>query len=150
MRTSVQAPSEPNELTQRIEQVVNEVADRPLSTYRVQFHKDFRFEHALKLVPYLKRLGISHLYASPFMEARPGSTHGYDIINHEKLNPEIGTEDELRQLAKRLAENGMAIVLDIVPNHMGVSPRTPWWRDVLQHGRASRYAEFFDIDWTPL
>jgi (1->4)-alpha-D-glucan 1-alpha-D-glucosylmutase len=129
---------------------VNEAANRPLSTYRIQFHKGFRLEQARELVSYLHDLGISHLYASPFLEARPGSMHGYDIINHEHLNPEIGTEDELRALAHELNRYGMSIVLDIVPNHMGVSTNTPWWRDVLQHGRASRYADFFDIDWHPL
>lgn len=151
MRTTDQAVlPETSSLTQSIEQVVNEPANRPLSTYRIQFHNGFRFEQARELVPYLHQLGVSHLYASPFLEARAGSMHGYDIINHARLNPEIGTEDELRALVRDLKEQGISIVLDIVPNHMGVSTSTPWWRDVLQHGRASRYAEFFDIDWHPL
>jgi len=101
-------------------------------------------------VEYLYELGVSHVYASPFLEARAGSMHGYDIINHERLNPEIGTEEDLRALVGELDARGMSIVLDIVPNHMGVSTATPWWRDVLEHGRASRYADFFDIDWNPL
>lgn len=137
-------------LAQAIEQVVTETKDRPLSTYRIQFHKDFRLEHARELVEYLHDLGISHLYASPVLEARTGSMHGYDIISHERLNPEVGTEDDLRNLVRELNARGMSIVLDIVPNHMGVSTATPWWRDVLQHGRASQYAAFFDIDWNPL
>jgi (1->4)-alpha-D-glucan 1-alpha-D-glucosylmutase len=138
------------ELTDLLERIVTERKDRPLSTYRLQFHKGFRLEHARELVGYLHDLGVSHLYASPFLEARSGSMHGYDIINHERLNPEVGTEDDLRGLARELGAREMCIVLDIVPNHMGVSTRTPWWRDVLQHGRASQYAEFFDIDWNPL
>src|SRR4051794_17098665 len=137
-------------LTEAIEQIVNETGVKPLSTYRLQFHNGFKLEDARALVPYLHDLGVSHLYASPFLEARAGSMHGYDIINHERLNPEIGTEDDLRALAGFLEQHGMSIVLDIVPNHMGVSTSTPWWRDVLQHGRASQYAEYFDIDWHPL
>lgn len=147
--TNPTAP-ESHTLVQAIEQVVNEVKDRPLSTYRLQFHKDFRLEHARELVGYLHELGVSHLYASPILEARSGSMHGYDIISHERLNPEVGTEEDLRDLVRELNAHGMNIVLDIVPNHMGVSTATPWWRDVLQHGRASQYAGFFDIDWNPL
>ena len=102
------------------------------------------------MVSYLHDLGVSHLYASPLLEARVGSTHGYDIINHDRLNSEIGTEEELRAFVRELNDRDMSIVLDIVPNHMGVSTSTPWWRDVLQHGRASQYGDFFDIDWNPL
>lgn len=137
-------------LAQALQQVVNESKDRPLSTYRLQFHKEFRLEHARELIEYLHELGISHVYASPFLEARSGSMHGYDIISHERLNPEVGSEEDLRELVRELNARGMSIVLDIVPNHMGVSTATPWWRDVLQHGRASQYAGFFDIDWNPL
>lgn len=151
MRTTDQSVfPESRTLTEALEQIVNETANRPLSTYRIQFHKEFRLEQARELVTYLHDLGVSHLYASPFLEARAGSMHGYDIINHERLNPEIGSEEDLRALAQELGRHGMSIVLDIVPNHMGVSTSTPWWRDVLQHGRASRYADFFDIDWHPL
>ena len=141
---------ESQSLAEALQQIVNETGNRPLSTYRVQFHSGFRFEHARELVPYLHDLGVTHLYASPFFEARAGSQHGYDIVSHERLNPEIGTEEELRALVRELAAHGMSIVLDIVPNHMAVSTSTPWWRDVLQHGCASQYAEFFDIDWNPL
>jgi (1->4)-alpha-D-glucan 1-alpha-D-glucosylmutase len=117
------------------------------ATYRLQFHRDFTFRDALELVPYLAQLGISHVYASPIMEARPGSTHGYDIVNHNRLNPEIGGEDDFRALATALRERGMGLILDIVPNHMGVGPGNAWWLDVLEWGEASRYAHFFDIDW---
>ena len=120
----------------------------PVATYRLQFHKGFTFKHATALVPYLAGLGISHVYASPFLKARPGSTHGYDVIDHGQVNPEIGTEAELNQLIKQLQAHGMGMVLDLVPNHMGVlHADNAWWLDVLEKGRASPYARFFDIDW---
>jgi (1->4)-alpha-D-glucan 1-alpha-D-glucosylmutase len=120
----------------------------PVATYRFQFHREFRFKDARKLVPYLASLGISHLYASPFLKARPGSTHGYDVIDHNSVNPEIGTEAELNELIKTLKDHGMGMVLDLVPNHMGVlHADNAWWLDVLEKGRASPYAKFFDIDW---
>ncbi len=151
MRTTDQSiAAESLSLAEVLEQVVNESGDRPLSTYRIQFHSGFCLQQARELVDYLHDLGVSHLYASPLLEARAGSAHGYDIINHDRLNPEIGTEEDLRTLVTELNARGMSIILDIVPNHMGVSTATPWWRDVLQHGRASGYSEFFDIDWDPL
>jgi (1->4)-alpha-D-glucan 1-alpha-D-glucosylmutase len=151
MRTTDQTvvPESPT-LTEALEQVVTEKAEKPLSTYRIQFHKGFPLTQAIELVSYLHDLGVSHVYASPFLEARAGSIHGYDIINHDRLNPEIGTEEDLRAFVRELNARDMSIVLDIVPNHMGVSTSTPWWRDVLQHGRASQYSDFFDIDWNPL
>ena len=119
-----------------------------MATYRLQFHKDFGFRDAIELVPYLAGLGISHLYASPFLKARPGSTHGYDVIDHNAVNPEIGTENELNQLIATLKKHGMGMVVDLVPNHMGVlHADNAWWLDVLEKGRASPYAKFFDIDW---
>src|SRR4029453_4410526 len=90
----------------------------PVATYRLQFHKGFGFKDAIKLVPYLASLGISHLYASPFLKARPGSPHGYDVIDHNAVNPEIGTERELNELIALLKKHGMGMVLDLVPNHM--------------------------------
>jgi (1->4)-alpha-D-glucan 1-alpha-D-glucosylmutase len=120
----------------------------PVATYRFQFHKGFRFKDAIALVPYLAGLGVSHLYASPFLKARPGSTHGYDVIDHNQVNPEIGTEAELNQLIKKLKTHGLGMILDLVPNHMGVlHADNAWWLDVLEKGRASPYARFFDIDW---
>jgi (1->4)-alpha-D-glucan 1-alpha-D-glucosylmutase len=120
----------------------------PVATYRLQLHKDFGFAKATGLVPYLARLGVSHLYASPFLKARPGSPHGYDVVDHGSLNPEIGTEAELERLIAELGRHGMGLILDVVPNHMGVlHGDNPWWQDVLEKGRASRYARFFDIDW---
>jgi (1->4)-alpha-D-glucan 1-alpha-D-glucosylmutase len=126
-------------------------ATRPLSTYRLQFHKGFRFADAIEMIPYLQRLGISHVYASPFLKARAGSMHGYDIVDHNQINPEIGSEAELQQFSEQLRRNGMGLILDTVPNHMGIgSGENPWWHDVLQNGQASEYASFFDIDWEPL
>ena len=120
----------------------------PVATYRLQLHKGFGFARATELVPYLARLGVSHVYASPFLKARPGSLHGYDVVDHGRLNPEIGTEAELERLIEELGRRGMGLVLDVVPNHMGVlHGDNPWWQDVLEKGRASRYARFFDIDW---
>jgi len=120
----------------------------PDATYRVQLHKGFRFGDAIKLVPYLARLGVSHLYASPFLKARPGSSHGYDVIDHNAVNPEIGSEAELCKLMDALKRYGMGLVPDLVPNHMGVlHADNAWWLDVLEKGRRSLYAKFFDIDW---
>ena len=122
----------------------------PRATYRVQLHKGFRFADATKLVPYLAALGVSHLYASPFLKARPGSLHGSDVVDHRTLNPEIGTEADLDALLRELRRHGMGLVLDVVPNHMGVlHGDNAWWQDVLEKGRASPYAKFFDIEWLP-
>jgi (1->4)-alpha-D-glucan 1-alpha-D-glucosylmutase len=120
------------------------------ATYRLQFNRQFTFHDATVLVPYLADLGVSHIYASPIMEARPGSTHGYDIIDHNRLNPEIGTEADFRALVDALHAHGMGLVLDFVPNHMGVGSDNVWWMDVLEWGQASPFAEYFDINWDPL
>lgn len=122
----------------------------PLSTYRLQFNRNFTFKQACDIVPYLHALGISHLYASPYLKARPGSRHGYDIIDHNLLNPEIGTYEDFDQLCTTLAEHGMGQILDFVPNHMGVGGDNAWWLDVLENGQASKHAGFFDIDWAPI
>jgi (1->4)-alpha-D-glucan 1-alpha-D-glucosylmutase len=118
------------------------------ATYRLQFNRDFTFADAEALVDYLGDLGISHVYASPFLKARPSSTHGYDIIDHNQINPEIGTIGALTALTDRLKRRNMGLVLDFVPNHMGVGGKdNAWWLDVLEWGRLSPYADFFDIDW---
>src|SRR5436190_23260240 len=120
----------------------------PLSaTYRVQLNKQFTLNDARGIVPYLHRLGISHLYCSPILAARPGSMHGYDVVDPARVNPEIGTIDDLRALGAALHERDMGILLDIVPNHMGIAPTNPYWEDVLTHGVHSRYARWFDVDW---
>jgi (1->4)-alpha-D-glucan 1-alpha-D-glucosylmutase len=123
----------------------------PRATYRLQLNRDFTLRHAIELVPYLARLGVSHVYCSPYLRARPGSTHGYDIVDHNQLNPEIGTDADLDEFVAALHAHGMGQVLDIVPNHMGVmGADNGWWLDVLENGPASVYADFFDIDWYPL
>lgn len=121
----------------------------PSSTYRVQFNLNFRFADAEALVPYLHDLGISDLYASPRFKARKGSSHGYDVADPQRINSELGTEEEFDRLVARLHQYGMGLLLDIVPNHMAASSENPWWMDVLENGRQSRYAAFFDIDWEP-
>jgi (1->4)-alpha-D-glucan 1-alpha-D-glucosylmutase len=121
----------------------------PTATYRVQFNLNFRFADAEALVPYLHDLGISDLYASPRFQARRGSSHGYDVADPMLVNSELGTEEEFDRLAARLRQYGMGLLLDIVPNHMAASSENPWWMDVLENGRQSRYAAFFDIDWEP-
>lgn len=123
----------------------------PCATYRIQLTKDFGFEQAASLIGYLKDLGISHLYASPFLKARAGSTHGYDIVDHDQLNPELGGEVGFARLAAALSEHGLGLILDFVPNHMGVGyADNAWWLDVLEWGQASPYANVFDIDWNAL
>ncbi len=123
----------------------------PRATYRLQFNKTFTFADALRLVPYLDALGISEVYASPILTATPGSMHGYDIIDHGALNPEIGTEEEFNRLADALRERGIGLILDMVPNHMGIGDAgNGWWQDVLENGPASVYAAYFDIDWHPV
>jgi len=120
----------------------------PESTYRVQFHKGFTFRDAAAIVPYLAELGVTHLYASPYLKAAPGSTHGYDVVDHNRLNPEVGSEADYEALVEALRAHGMSHVLDTVPNHVGVATNeNAWWNDVLEHGRRSRYADYFDIAW---
>ncbi|MET0222517.1 MAG: malto-oligosyltrehalose synthase, partial [Tardiphaga sp.] len=123
----------------------------PVATYRLQLTKDFKFDDAAAVVPYLKALGITHLYASPFMKARAGSTHGYDIVDHTKLNPELGGEEGFERLSAALKANDLGLILDFVPNHVGVHfADNPWWLDVLEWGQASPHAVSFDIDWDTL
>jgi len=120
----------------------------PSSTYRLQFNPGFTFRDAHNIVPYLWELGISDCYASPYLTARPGSAHGYDISDHNQLNPEIGTEEEYDAWIDALHERGMGQIFDMVPNHMGiVGNRNAWWNDILENGPSSPYAGFFDIDW---
>jgi (1->4)-alpha-D-glucan 1-alpha-D-glucosylmutase len=120
----------------------------PRATYRFQFHKGFTFADAEALVPYLDRLGISHVYASPITTAVPGSTHGYDVIDPTRINPELGGEEAFRSLVAVLKARAMGTIIDIVPNHMGVAgSHNAWWNNVLAKGQASSFARFFDIDW---
>ena len=123
----------------------------PTATYRLQLNPHFTFRDAAAVVPYLSELGISHFYASPYRRARPGSMHGYDIIDHSSINPELGTPDDYEGFVSELHRHGMRQILDIVPNHMGVmGSDNAWWLDVLENGEASDFADFFDIDWDPI
>ncbi|MDR6539181.1 malto-oligosyltrehalose synthase [Variovorax soli] len=123
----------------------------PRATYRLQFHKGFGFDDAIRVLPYLARLGISHVYCSPIQRARAGSMHGYDVVAHDQVNPELGGREGFERFVAALRTHGMGQLLDLVPNHMGVmGADNAWWMDVLENGPASRYALHFDIDWLPL
>ncbi len=122
----------------------------PVSTYRVQLNRDFRFLDARDLIPYLHALGIGDLYCSPRFRARRGSSHGYDVADPALVNSELGTESDFDGLCQRLQHYGMGLLLDIVPNHMVASQENPWWMDVLENGPSSPYAHYFDIDWHPV
>lgn len=121
----------------------------PRATVRLQLHRGFTFAQAASLAPYFASLGVSHVYCSPIMTARPGSLHGYDTIDAARINPELGGEDELRRLVRELRCHGLGLIVDIVPNHMAIGSGNAWWMDVLARGRDSRYAKYFDINWTP-
>ncbi len=122
----------------------------PRATCRLQFHKNFPFDAAVPVAPYLRALGISHVYSSPILTARAGSIHGYDVVDHSLINPELGGENAFHRLAAALRSEGLGLIVDIVPNHMAVDSGNRWWMDVLQNGRGSRFADYFDIDWDVL
>jgi (1->4)-alpha-D-glucan 1-alpha-D-glucosylmutase len=119
----------------------------PSSTYRLQLHAGFTFEDAAGVAAYLRDLGISHVYCSPYLQAAPGSMHGYDVVDHQRVNEELGGEEGHQKFCARLLELGLGQVLDIVPNHMAIGPRNQYWWDVLENGPSSRFATWFDIDW---
>ncbi len=121
----------------------------PLSTYRLQLHKGFTFDDAAASALYLQELGVTHVYCSPYLQAAPGSMHGYDVVDHQRVNDELGGRAAHGRLCRTLGELGLGQVLDIVPNHMSLGAENRYWWDVLENGTASRYASFFDIDWQP-
>jgi (1->4)-alpha-D-glucan 1-alpha-D-glucosylmutase len=121
----------------------------PYSTYRLQLHKGFTFDDAASIADYLQELGISHVYSSPYLQAEVGSMHGYDVVDHQKVNSELGGPAAHERFCTRLGEAGLGQVLDIVPNHMSLGKENRYWSDVLENGASSRYASFFDIDWQP-
>jgi (1->4)-alpha-D-glucan 1-alpha-D-glucosylmutase len=122
----------------------------PTSTYRIQLHAGFGFDETAAIADYLHALGVSHIYASPSLQAGKGSTHGYDILNHHQVSRELGGPEGHRRLGEVAKSNGLGIVLDIVPNHMSIASReNAWWWDVLENGQSSRYAFYFDVDWNP-
>src|ERR1700679_1135254 len=119
----------------------------PGSTYRLQLHKGFTFDDAAAIAGYLWALGVTHVYSSPYMQAAPGSMHGYDVVDYRKVNEELGGAEAHERFCKRLGDTGLGQVLDIVPNHMSLGAQNRYWWDVLENGTNSRYASFFDIDW---
>ena len=121
----------------------------PSATYRLQFSRNFRFEDAIRILDYLRDLGITHVYASPILGSRRGSEHGYDATDPTRIDPDLGSEEDLYTLQRELHDRGMGLVLDLVPNHMAASSENPWWMDVLENGRGSAFASYFDIDWHP-
>ena len=121
----------------------------PVATYRLQFNQHLRFTDASGLVPYLHELGITDVYASPLLQAKRGSLHGYDVADPSHLNPELGTDEEFDALVAELQKRGMGLLLDIVPNHMAATSENPWWMDLLEDGPRSSFASHFDVDWHP-
>ena len=122
----------------------------PVATYRLQLHAGFGFDAAAEIADYIRRLGVSHIYSSPYLQAAPGSQHGYDVVDHHRVNDELGGSEAHARFSSRLGECGLGQVLDIVPNHMAISGRrNRYWWDVLQNGPSSRYSYYFDIDWQP-
>lgn len=119
----------------------------PSATYRIQFHKDFTFRRLGSILEYLNALGVSTIYASPVLKARPGSAHGYDGVSADEINPEIGTEEELEEIGKKILLKGMGWLQDIAPNHMAYHHENAWLMDVLEKGQRSRYYRFFDVNW---
>jgi (1->4)-alpha-D-glucan 1-alpha-D-glucosylmutase len=123
----------------------------PVSTYRLQLNGQFTMRDAATIVPYLDQLGITDLYSSPILAARPGTTHGYDICDHSRINPQLGGDAGLAELAAQLQLHEFGYILDFVPNHMSIDEtQNLWWRDVLENGPSSPFAHYFDIDWEPV
>ena len=150
---SAQRIAEDGEVLDRVAAEVLSVVQRqsrvPRATYRLQFHGGFRFRDAAAVVPYLSRLGVSHVYASPVLQARPGSEHGYDVCDHSSLDAELGGREGWDEFIAALQQHQMELLLDIVPNHMAAHASNPWWNDVLENGVCSPFARYFDIDWHP-
>lgn len=122
----------------------------PIATYRLQFNHEFNFKQAKEVVDYLNQLGITHCYASPLLAAKPGSTHGYDVVDYSQINPEIGTLENFHEYIEVLKHKGMELILDIVTNHMYIiDEHNHWWQDILENGPSSPFADYFDIDWHP-
>ncbi len=122
----------------------------PRATYRLQFNSDFGFVRAAEIAPYLAKLGVSHVYCSPYLRPRPASSHGYDIISHTELNPELGDANDFARMVAAFSAHGLRQILDFVPNHMGVGGAdNAWWLNILEWGPHSQFADWFDIDWNP-
>jgi (1->4)-alpha-D-glucan 1-alpha-D-glucosylmutase len=157
MHSTLEEPTD-TRAQQLADTIFNEVVERlnerlhlPTATYRLQFNRFFTFQQARDQIDYLQRLGISDVYASPYFKARAESLHGYDIANHNELNPSIGDQQDYDDIVEEMRRHGMYQVLDVVPNHMGIGEEgNVWWMDVLENGRSSLYAPYFDIDWDPI
>src|SRR5581483_6156515 len=148
-RSSDEEPLDDN--VERAIASIIETTERPRATYRLQLSSHLTFFDAARLIPYFSALGISHLYLSPILTARAGSAHGYDVVDHSRLNPELGGEDGFRSLFEAAHQRGMGLIVDVVPNHMSIGGTgNHWWMDVLENGPASLYANYFDIDWHPV
>lgn len=143
-------PSVVDWLRNAVHEVIAARKQTPTSTYRLQFGPQFTFKDATAILDYLQTLGISHVYCSPFLKARPGSTHGYDVVHHQSLDSAIGSDEEFGEFIRELHHRGLGLLLDFVPNHMGIdTDANAWWNDVLEHGQSSPYGRFFDVDWNP-
>jgi (1->4)-alpha-D-glucan 1-alpha-D-glucosylmutase len=143
----------PNQSNRSVADIVTDrqLQPAPRATYRLQFNHQFTFDDAAQIVPYLADLGISHVYASPLFAAAPGSMHGYDVVDYSRINPEIGSDEDFDRFVETLHRHDLKLIVDFVPNHMGIEAgKNAWWQDVLEHGEWSPYADYFDIDWTPL
>lgn len=137
------------DISKIIEKIINNI-QIPSTVYRLQFNKDFTFRSAMEYISYFKELGIDAIYCSPYLKAKPGSLHGYNITDPSVINPELGSEDDFNAFCGMLEENGLSQIIDVVPNHMGIIGNgNPLWNDVLENGQASRFSDFFDIDWNP-
>jgi (1->4)-alpha-D-glucan 1-alpha-D-glucosylmutase len=121
----------------------------PRATYRLQLHAGFTFDDAAAAVPYLAALGVSHVYCSPYLQAARGSTHGYDVVDHSRVNEELGGDAAYRRFVTTLKAHGLGQVVDIVPNHMAITSENGWWVDVLENGPSSHFASYFDVEWDP-
>lgn len=137
-------------LLERLRTALAAAPSRPASTYRLQLHAGFGFDDAAAIVPYLDALGVSDLYLSPVLAAVPGSTHGYDVVDHGRLNPELGGAEGYERLAAACRARGLGLLLDFVPNHMGIGRWNAWWMDLLENGPSSVWAKAFDVDWRPV
>ncbi len=142
----VQAPM-PARMQTQVRTRIQTQARIPMATYRLQFNLSFGFRDALRIVPYLHSLGISDIYASPIFKAGKGSLHGYDVADHNRLNPELGSEDDFLELVAALKSRGMGLLLDMVPSHMAYSSENPMISDILEKGEGSGHYHFFDVDW---
>jgi (1->4)-alpha-D-glucan 1-alpha-D-glucosylmutase len=141
-------PKRLDELLQLAIEKARSSRNLPESTYRLQFHAKFTFRDATAIIPYLSELGVTHVYASPYFKANHGSMHGYDVIDHCELNPELGTVEDFETFVAALSAYGMWHIADMVPNHVGIATNdNTWWNDVLENGPASLYAHYFDINW---